>query len=907
MTIQTAFRPSLLSVTQSGSGEASALALHFNAAMRIGGGTVYVTDGAVQTVIDRVTGLPTLRIVGATDTHAVAASSLVIDGDTVTVHVPGLIPGHAYHVFMDGGALQSTNGAAFTDGRTTGANNGFSTAQPLGAELSLDGDTLTSESHIGVTITFTSAVDKLDPTLFTTPHARLGDLVASADHKTWHATLTPDSNDLSRYDDTNSVSLDLAHVVAVDGTVGSRSAASNNYVFDDRVGQAQVEDIVIDDTGISHDDGITANGLVQLHGSLGGIVGDGLRVELTVDGGTPVIVTPQATETPGIKTWSYDGKGTYWVDGAHTVMARLVDPSGAGSATIVKTFVVDTAAPELVTTSVNAEGKVDPAQDIVLTFAEAVYLPAGEAAQATLELIEYAEGGGIGSTASVAVTEANFSADHTRLTFAAGSLPIGANVSYGIVLDKLSDAAGNGYRDGTLRFATLDTIAPHALELSATVSSESDVRIVGRGEIVYFNLAFDEDVVMAGEGPMPSLLLNNGGHAVFEQINGNSHAFQFTYTVGAGDASVAALDIVDASNLAGHVADNAGNVLGANDIHFTHLTVTTIGGEPARIAVENEVEGGGSGGGEPAVPQVLSAPALDAASDTGAKGDNITSDRHPTLVGSGAEAGARIVLYSEGDQIDWTYADSHGDWHIRPILTESKYTYQLSVVQVSADGKASAPSAVLPLSFVPPVAPGEPVLDAGSDSGTSNKDGITSVSKPTLHGFADEAGQVRIYDDQTLLGTTTAGADGAWTYTVDKALNNGIHWLKAAQTNIGGASATSDPLVILVDRTAPTLLSTHQESYGGRHWLLAEFSEDVVFSDGTLKLYEDGPGNHVVGTYSAANQSNWAMTHGTSHTLWLELNASHGGLHVQFSGADLEDYAGNVLLIGVGPGPLPPL
>lgn len=898
MIMQTASRPSLLSVSQNSSGEGDTLALHFSTAMRIGGsGTLYVTDGALQTVIDRATGLPTLRVVGATDTHLVSASSIAIEGGTVMLNVPGLIPGHAYHVFMDGAILQSMDGIAVSGGRTAGANNGFSFAPPvpaptLSAELSLDGDTLTSESHIGLTIVFSSAVDKLDATLLTTPHAQLGSLVASEDHKTWHATLTPDSDDLSGYEATNSVSLDLAHVVGAGGLAGSGSVASINYVFDNRYGQARIDDIAISDTGISQEDGVTGDNVVQLRGGFSGIVGDHLHVELTFDDSEPVTVTPQATDEPGIKTWHYDGDAAHWEDGVHTVTARLVDAAGHASETVTKTFTVDTTAPMLVNASVNPTDKLDLAHDIVLDFDEAVYVPGVDATHGTVQLIEYANDGGIGSTVDIPLTDANFSQDHTRLTFAAGTLPIGANNSYAIVLENVIDAAGNGYGEHRITFSTTDTIAPHALELHASIAGDAGSVLLGRGDQVGLSVTFDESVKIVGDAP--ALALNNGGHAAFSHLSEDGRTVFFTYTVDAADGSVDALDIAGAAGsigLAGHVADQAGNLLDAAHIDFSHLSVTNAHG--ASIPLEVKVEG-------------LSAPALDDASDTGIKGDGITNKTHPTIVGSGAEAGARIMLYNDDDAIDWTYADSHGNWHFTPLLQEVARTYNLSVVQVDAeDHHIGDPSPTLALSVVPvPVAPSLPMLDAASDSGISHIDSVTAVAKPTLTGMADGAGGILVYDGTTLLGTTMAAADGAWTYVVETALANGVHAITATQVNAGGASAASSALTLTIDQTAPTLLSLHQESGGGHHWLLAEFSEDVVFSGGTLKLYDDDHINDVVATYTAANQGNWSMTHGTSHTLWLELTAAHGGLHVQFGSASVEDYAGNALLVGIPPDPV---
>ena len=56
----------------------TSITLDFSTDMAAGSGSVIITDGAIQTVIARVTGEPTLRVVGATDTHTISASTLVL-------------------------------------------------------------------------------------------------------------------------------------------------------------------------------------------------------------------------------------------------------------------------------------------------------------------------------------------------------------------------------------------------------------------------------------------------------------------------------------------------------------------------------------------------------------------------------------------------------------------------------------------------------------------------------------------------------------------------------------------------------------------------------------------------------------------------------------------------------------
>src|SRR5437763_13246062 len=115
----TGLPPKLLSATPTGVAGNMSIALNFSTAMAAGSGTIIITDGAVETVIDRATGQPTMRVVGATDTHTLSAAQASIDGSHVTLNVAGLLPGHSYSVVMGAGVLVSTDHLAFGGVRST--------------------------------------------------------------------------------------------------------------------------------------------------------------------------------------------------------------------------------------------------------------------------------------------------------------------------------------------------------------------------------------------------------------------------------------------------------------------------------------------------------------------------------------------------------------------------------------------------------------------------------------------------------------------------------------------------------------------------------------------------------------------------------------------------------------------
>jgi len=86
--------------------------LNFASAMSKGSGSIFVTDGAVQTVIDRVTGQPTLRVVGATFTKVIALDQVSVSGTHVMFDAAGLPAGASLNVYMGAGTLLSGGKAA---------------------------------------------------------------------------------------------------------------------------------------------------------------------------------------------------------------------------------------------------------------------------------------------------------------------------------------------------------------------------------------------------------------------------------------------------------------------------------------------------------------------------------------------------------------------------------------------------------------------------------------------------------------------------------------------------------------------------------------------------------------------------------------------------------------------------
>jgi hypothetical protein len=206
-------------------------------------------------------------------------------------------------------------------------------------------------------------------------------------------------------------------------------------------------------------------------------------------------------------------------------------------------------------------------------------------------------------------------------------------------------------------------------------------------------------------------------------------------------------------------------------------------------------------------PQAPAAPALAAASDSGAQGDGITNVATPALHGS-AEAGASVALFDGDTQVGSGVADADGAWSISAgALADGAHS--LTVKATDAAGNVSLASAALALTVdtKAPDAPTELDLVAGSDTGVSDSDNITGDTTPTITGRAEAGSTVVLSDGLVRIGTTVADETGHWEFTPASALAfhfGGLHNLSAKAVDAAGnTSAGSTLLKITVDTSVP--------------------------------------------------------------------------------------------------------
>ncbi|HSV12730.1 MAG TPA: FG-GAP-like repeat-containing protein [Tepidisphaeraceae bacterium] len=193
----------------------------------------------------------------------------------------------------------------------------------------------------------------------------------------------------------------------------------------------------------------------------------------------------------------------------------------------------------------------------------------------------------------------------------------------------------------------------------------------------------------------------------------------------------------------------------------------------------------------PTVSPIPQTPDLLAVTDSGSSTtDNITNFNNAAVAKAlqfsvgGTTSGATVTIYADGVAIGSTVASgatttvtTNGTTKLTDGVRSITARQTLSGLPESLDSTALS----ITVDTVAPTAPVAPVLQAASDSGVSNSDGVTNQNKPTFNVAAGEAGVLHL----SVAGTTSFSASttvaGAGTYPL---------LLSGAGTIPGGYSTT---------------------------------------------------------------------------------------------------------------------
>lgn len=227
---------------------------------------------------------------------------------------------------------------------------------------------------------------------------------------------------------------------------------------------------------------------------------------------------------------------------------------------------------------------------------------------------------------------------------------------------------------------------------------------------------------------------------------------------------------------------------------------------------------------------------------------NITGSR----VTGTAEAGSTVTITSDTGVVLGT-ATADGTGNFTATLTPAQTNGQplLAFAQDKAGNTSIAAGFTAPDTRVPEA----PIItnvvdDVGIYTGAIANGQVTNDAQPTLNGTAQAGATVNIYNNGSLLGTTTANANGNWSFTPTGNLIEGSHAFTATATNANGTGSVSTAATVIVDTLAPGTPSGTLSADGGSLSGLAEANSIV-----TVTL-----AGGVTLTTTAGSNGAWSLT-----------------------------------------------
>jgi len=204
-------------------------------------------------------------------------------------------------------------------------------------------------------------------------------------------------------------------------------------------------------------------------------------------------------------------------------------------------------------------------------------------------------------------------------------------------------------------------------------------------------------------------------------------------------------------------------------------------------------------------------------------------------------------------------------------LSSGPHTLTLS----ARDQAGNAGSAIYEWSVAgvtPPVAPpSAPRLAPGSDSGVSASDGVTNVRTPGFVGTAVPGSVVTLRAGNATLGSTTATASGAWSFTAASPLADGAYVVTASAAVGTTVSAPSAPLRITIDATPPVIRTSASSRPNGSGWYRGPVTVGFSAIDALSGLVSPATGSFAFRASGAGQTHTFAVTDRAGNTAVVKL------------------------------------
>ncbi|MBX0089681.1 BapA/Bap/LapF family large adhesin [Salmonella enterica] len=419
------------------------------------------------------------------------------------------------------------------------------------------------------------------------------------------------------------------------------------------------------------------------------------------------------------------------------------------------------------------------------------------------------------------------------------TFPVPRNLSEGShnLTVSATDPAGNSSAVSSGFVLTIDTTPPAAPVIASVADNTAPVTgIVPNG-----GSTNETRPTLSGTGEAGTTISIYNGSALVgtAQVQANgSWSFTPSTSLGAG-----------VWNLTATATDAAGNTSAASEIRSFTIDTTA----PAAPVIDTVYDGTGPITGNLSSGQ-------------------ITDEARPVISGT-REANTTIRLYDNGTLLAEIPADNSSSWRYTPDASLATGNHVITVIAVDAAGNASpvSDSVNFVVDTTPPLTP---VITSVSDDqapglGTIANGQNTNDPTPTFSGTAEAGATITLYENGTVIGTTTAQPDGAWSVSTST-LASGTHVITAVATDAAGnSSPNSTAFTLTVDTTAPQtpiLTSVVDDVAGGVTGNLAngQITNDnrptlngTAEAGSVVSIYD---GDTLLGVTSANASGAWSFT-----------------------------------------------
>ncbi len=316
-------------------------------------------------------------------------------------------------------------------------------------------------------------------------------------------------------------------------------------------------------------------------------------------------------------------------------------------------------------------------------------------------------------------------------------------------------------------------------------------------------------------------------------------------------------------------------------------------GEHAMVVVAEDAAGNKSEPSNPMIITVDTTPAqvmivkvVDNAGEV--KGElcsgDITDDTRPVIMGSGKPGG--IVTIHDGSRVLGSVSVmADGSWAFKPDedLDNGVHTFSVTITDLTGN---TASSSAFTLTVGTPARNVVITDDTGNQSGIINDQGITDDARPTISGESDPGSTIIIYDNGTEIGTTTADADGNWSFTPESALDDREHAISVKVIDTENNAGAEIPIAtITIDTTLPdaaseiTIMAGDEPISDGEATSITNPTLSGEAEPGsTVVIYDNGT---EIGSVTVDENGNWSFTPETAlddgeHTFTVDVTDPAG-------------------------------